>query len=653
MSAGIGAADGHGPEWAAGVADLADRAQAAFARANVRGCFTVLDLEPWRRVDAWWLRGRLEPLARLSGRPIRYVPCQGPAPLPSAKHETTFAAPWSVGAAPVELFWPAAGSAPRSTANEQPWTPDGAVLVLAGDLAKRLPQSLLLAHAGQIHEWRGAGSTAKWHPVDMARYGGWMAEGVRAYAEGLPSSMLSLPVGYWSFLMQAITWAPQGCMVLSRAEGWSSLAQIRDDSARRADISAESPPVNFHWIAKHASRIHASAHMVHDGRDDSVQLIAAGLVDAEATMPTMCSHLGVTMRSSRADRAQALRALAQAGEMNAAIAVLQQSQDDPVLLRVSGEALARAAASANAASRTRLGEWLERVMMDNPWLGEDASLLREAGRVSLACGRVDLAQTALNALDDTMQSLAADVAMLARCHEQVGRLDAAVADSWRALSYDPKLNDARAVLERVTPRLAAMSAPWRVQHTSIESLLMLDPLHADHAPMLLRQMRDPSIATMTVLPPLAEGDDGRGWIQARIDEGIAAYALVHRSHGFVGYLDLRIWQSTAFVCYWIGADYQGMGFCAPAVTLACDFALRNGIDLLLSAAYGDNVRSLRVLRKCGFDPMDVRAMPPDGDRIFVMRPAAPMREEQARQRLIDFCANTGSDLRFAPTETTS
>jgi RimJ/RimL family protein N-acetyltransferase len=182
---------------------------------------------------------------------------------------------------------------------------------------------------------------------------------------------------------------------------------------------------------------------------------------------------------------------------------------------------------------------------------------------------------------------------------------------------------------------------------------MLDPLHPDHAPMLLRQMRDPSIPSMTVLPPLAEGDDARGWIQARIDEGIAAYALVHRSLGFVGYLDLRIWQSTAFVCYWIGADYQGLGLCAPAVSLACDFALRNGIDLLLSAAYGDNVRSLRVLRKCGFDPMDVRAMPPDGDRIFVMRPAAPMREEQARQRLVDFCANTGSDLRFAPTETTS
>ncbi|HTH79699.1 MAG TPA: GNAT family N-acetyltransferase, partial [Ramlibacter sp.] len=644
MSEGIVAADGHGPEWAAGVADLVDRAQAAFARANVRGCFTVLDLEPWRMVDAWWLRRRLEPLARLSGRPIRYVPCQGPAPLPSARHETTYAAAWSVGAAPVELFWPAASGAPSSTNNEQPWTPDGAVLVLAGDLAKRLPQSLLLAHAGQIHEWRGAGSAAKWHPVDMARYGGWMAEGVRSYAEGLPSSMLSLPVGYWRFLMQAFAWASHGCMVLSRAEGWSSLAQIREDSSRRADIRCESPPVNFHWLARHASRINAAAHMVHDCRDDSVQLIATGLPNAESTMPTMCSRLAVSMRSGRTHRAQAVLALANAGEVDAAVAVLQQSHDDPALLRVAGDALARAAASASPASRTRLGEWIERVMMDNPWLSDDAPLLREVGRVSLACGRVDLAQTALHALDDTMQALAGDVAMLARCHEQLGRLDAAVADSWRALSYNPKLDDARAVLDRVTPRLAAMSAPWRVQHSSSESPLMLDPLHADHAPLLLRQMRDPSIPGMTVLPPLAEGDDGRGWIQARIDEGIAAYALVHRSHGFVGYLDLRVWKSTAFVCYWIGADYQGMGFCGPAVALACEFALRNGIDLLLSAAYGDNVRSLRVLRKCGFDPMDVRAMPPDGDRIFVMRPAAPMREEQARQRLIDFCANTGSDL---------
>jgi hypothetical protein len=118
--------------------------------------------------------------------------------------------------------------------------------------------------------------------------------------------------------------------------------------------------------------------------------------------------------------------------------------------------------------------------------------------------------------------------------------------------------------------------------------------------------------------------------------------------GFVGYLDLRVWQRTAFVCYWIGSDFQGLGLCAPAIALACDLALRNGIELLLSSAYDDNARSLRALLKCGFAVMDARAAPPDGDRTFLMLPTAPMSGEQARQRLVEFCANTNSGLRFVP-----
>jgi len=163
-------------------------------------------------------------------------------------------------------------------------------------------------------------------------------------------------------------------------------------------------------------------------------------------------------------------------------------------------------------------------------------------------------------------------------------------------------------------------------------------------------MRDPSIATMTVLPPLADGDNGREWIRKRLVDSTAVYALVHRLHGFVGYMDLRVWKSTAFLCYWIGPDFQGLGLCAPAIELACGLALRNGIDLLLTASYQDNVRSLRSLVRCGFVPIDVRAVPPDSDRVFVMRPAGAIDGATARRRLIDFCANTGSDLRFVGAE---
>jgi RimJ/RimL family protein N-acetyltransferase len=216
------------------------------------------------------------------------------------------------------------------------------------------------------------------------------------------------------------------------------------------------------------------------------------------------------------------------------------------------------------------------------------------------------------------------------------------------LSRDAAQDDALRTRARVSARLATLAAPWRIQREGDDTPLMLDPLHVDHAPMLLRQMRDPAIPTMTALPALAQGDDGRAWIQTRLDDGPAAYAIVHRHLGLVGYLDLRLWKSTAFVCYWIGADFQGLGFCAPALALGCDLALRNGIDLVLSSAYDDNVRSLRVLRRRGFSPMSIRAMAPDSDRTFVMLPATHMDEEEGTQRLIEFCDNTGSGLRFVP-----
>jgi RimJ/RimL family protein N-acetyltransferase len=652
MNARNFSAEGHGPEWAAGIAELAHRAQDAFTHAGESGCLTLVDMEPWRVLDAWWLRRCLEPIAHLAGRAIRYAPCCGPARAPQGQPKKAPAAPWSVGAAPVELNWSPSQSVPWSKASGQAWIPDGPVIVLAGELPRRLPQPLLLAHKGQMHEWRGSRVNAKWHPLDLDG-AGWIADEVQAYARALPNSMLSMPIGYWRFLERAIAWARCGCIVLARAEGWSSLAHIREDAAERPEVSSDSPPVNFHWIQEHAGRLDATAHNVHGCRQDSVQLVISKLPDAAAKVPALCDRIAAAARSRTADLAHAVKALATAGEVSAALSILNRSAGDPALLRAAWSPLARAAASASRAESVQLAAWLERVMEDNPWFGDDAQLLRGAGHLALACSRLDLSQSALRALDETGQSCAADVAALARCHEQVGSLEAALAGCDRVLSCDPQQHEALATRERVTRRIESMSAPWRQQHSLNDCTLMLDPLVPDHAPALCRQMRDPSITSMTALPPLDEGDDGRAWIQARIDEGTHAFAITHRTLGFVGYLDLRIWQSTAFVCYWIGPDYQGRGFCAPSVALACDLAFRHGIDLLLSASYDDNLRSRRVLHKCGFVSMDgVRAIAPDEERLFVMRPAVPIEGGVARQRLIDFCDNTASGMRFEATDAT-
>lgn len=642
--------DGHGPEWAAAVADLADRAGAVLARACAARprdpdspqdaylappCLSVVDLQPWRRLDAWWLRQRLESVARFSGRPVRYVPCVGAGEPPAGERAGAYAPAWSIGAAPVELYWPA----------RTRWMPDGPLIVLAGDLPARLQQDLLLAHHGKTQVWGGEPGSQEWQPLETGRYAGWMDDTVRAHAAGLPSAMFSVPVGYWEFLQQAFEWAVHGCLVLSRSPGWSSLAEIRETATQRAEVRSDSPPVNYYWLGQQIHQLHARAVTIRAHHGEAAHLAAYGLTGA-LELSSLCGPLVPALRSCRPARARAVRSLAQHGDTEAALSVLQLSGHDPALLRAAWDVLVPCARAASPATSAAMGVWLEGLMTDNPWIGDDAVLLRAAGHLALACARPDLAQSALRALEELGYALAADIAARAHCFEQAGHFDEALAACARALVLHAGHKEALAIRDRITARLATFSMPWRSQHGRADSPLVLDPLHADHAPMLLRQMRDPSIPVMTALPPLTEGDDGRAWIQTRLDDGSAAFAIVHRQLGFVGYLDLRIWESTAFLCYWIGADFQGLGLCAPAVELGCDLAWRNGIELLLSSAYDDNERSLRVLRKQGFRLMDVRAAAPDSDRSFVMLPSGAMSEGEGLRRLIEFCDCTNSGLRF-------
>ncbi|WP_048439649.1 GNAT family N-acetyltransferase [Caenimonas sp. SL110] len=628
-------ADGHGPGWAAAVAELADRAGAVFASGSTAACLSVVDLEPWRRLDAWWLRQRLESIARFSHRPVRYVPCVGAGKLPDGERAGAYAPAWSIGTSPAELYWPA----------RTRWKPDGPVLLLAGDLPGRLQQDLLLAHHGKTQVWGGEPGKQEWQTLEVGRYEDWMDATVRAHATGLPSAMFSMPVGYWQFLHDAFAWAPQGCLVLTRAPGWASLADIRETSTQRGEVRSDSPPVNFHWLGQQVHRLDAKAVTIRTRHGEAVQLVAQGLPDA-IELSSLCEPFAPALQSSRASRARAVRALASEGDIEAALSVLQLSAHDPALLRAAWDVLVPRVVAASPPVRKAIGSWLEGLLTDNPWIGEDAVLLRAAGHLALACSRPDLAQSALRALEEQGYALAADVAARARCLEQLGGFDEALAACARALMLHAGHKESVAIRDRITARLATFKAPWRVQHGSAESPLVLDPLHIDHAPMLLCQIRDPSIPVMTALPALADGEDGKAWIEKRLEDGSAAYAIVHRQLGFVGYVDLRLWEKTAFLCYWIGADYQGLGLCSPAVEMGCELAWRNGVELLLSSAYDDNERSLRVLRKQGFRLMDVRAAAPDSDRSFVMLSAAPMSEDEGMRRLVEFCERTNSGLRF-------
>jgi RimJ/RimL family protein N-acetyltransferase len=634
----------YGPSWASALAELVNRAGAIFNGADGTMPLSVVDLEPWRRHDAWWLRKQLEPVARLCGRAMRYVPCVGPGPADTDTFKG-FASAWSVGCTPVALCWPPGSDLPQSDSIGQEWTPDGAVILLAGSLAQRLTQDIVLLHHGKVQVWGGLPGAEEWQPLDDVHHSEWVGESLHGYAAALPSSMITLPRGYWDFLRKALAWSEHGCVALARAEGWSSLAQVREDAAQRVRIKADGAPVNFHWLAQNAHRLGATTTIVHECRNESVQVVSRGL-DADV-LRMLCAPLVRASVSSRDERARAMAVMAALGDPDACLAALRLDEPDPEMLRASWRALAHAVSAAPSAGM-KVGLWLARVVGDSPWLGEDAQLLRAAGHVAVACSRPDLAYASLSALDELGSAVPDDLVALAQSVEHHGRYEDALAVCDRVLASLPSHGGAKVVRARLIRRLGAFEAPWRVQHGAAQSPVLLDPLHEDHAALLSRQMRDPSICSMTALPPLEDGDDGRAWISARLLDTPAAYAIVHRQLGFVGYLDLRVHGATAFVCYWIGADFQGLGFSALALSLACDLALRNGVDLLLSSAFDDNERSLRTLRRCGFQNMEVRALEPDHDRTFVMLSTAPLGQHAARRRLIAFCDGTASGLRFEP-----
>jgi RimJ/RimL family protein N-acetyltransferase len=187
----------------------------------------------------------------------------------------------------------------------------------------------------------------------------------------------------------------------------------------------------------------------------------------------------------------------------------------------------------------------------------------------------------------------------------------------------------------------------RSRHDDARAELTLEPVTLDHAPALARQYRDPRIAELTALPPMHGPDEALHWLCARLALPISVHALMHREHGLAGYLEIMASGTDAFLCYWIGADWQGRGWGRVLIRLATEQAIADGADLVLTAAYEHNTASIRALRASGFGQLPVRALHPEESRVFFhFGSHAPPRPEIV-PRLVAFCERMNTGLVFA------
>jgi RimJ/RimL family protein N-acetyltransferase len=295
--------------------------------------------------------------------------------------------------------------------------------------------------------------------------------------------------------------------------------------------------------------------------------------------------------------------------------------------------------------RTHIAQALSRLWSRSflPW---DADSLRGLARVAHACFDVSLATRALHALRDLNASSASDLLLEASCRAACGDLEQALSLSSTVLARAPHNRVAVGLHEGWTQRRQAWRGPWHAPVAGPDGL-HLEPLHVEHAPALAWQYRDPAIAAKTMLPSLEEPSAAKHWVEHRLsDHHVAPYAMLHREHGFIGSVEITLSGAEAFLCIWIGTDWQAQGLGRRMVAMACEHAFRCGIETMLTAAYDDNTASLRTLRGCGFADVDIRAEPPDHDRTFLHLSARPFDQDELVRRLIGFSIRAETGLIF-------
>lgn len=176
--------------------------------------------------------------------------------------------------------------------------------------------------------------------------------------------------------------------------------------------------------------------------------------------------------------------------------------------------------------------------------------------------------------------------------------------------------------------------------------LWLEPLSTAHAAALAWQYRSPAIAELTQLPPLRDPSHAADWIRQRLAQPVLARALMAPRVGLVGCVEVMLGGQDAFLCLWIGTDWQGRGWGQRLISLGCELAATKGAPLMLTATLHANATSRAALRRCGFAELPGRARAPDHDRVFLYRTPTAIDPAQVWERLVDFSVrmNTGMDL---------
>lgn len=167
-----------------------------------------------------------------------------------------------------------------------------------------------------------------------------------------------------------------------------------------------------------------------------------------------------------------------------------------------------------------------------------------------------------------------------------------------------------------------------VQAGSVDQILKINlqnkyislvTLTTDHALSFFNQYQQTGIQEMTDLPRFAVVSDVYDWIKEEDKiKNSYNYAIELPVVGFAGLVNLVVSEHAAFFAIWLGEKFQGLGLGTTAGRLICEHAINAGLDVIFSAAFVTNHRSIKMLKKIGFETLPISAYAPHDNRVFFM-----------------------------------
>lgn len=592
----------------------------------------ILDLVPGFGQSIWLMvQALLRRSVEVEGLRIRYIPVAPQRVWFEAIRSYPEFSPLLNNEIVVPMLWDCQLNDPclLLPSGRKAWSTSNPCVVLAHDRWSSLPQRLFAVHYGKLLEANLALLKNKLDPEQRSQQ--WMrVEDTSFYLsfDSLIDHYLahfnSSPIPYPNIALTMIDRLacklPGKYLLLSAAEGIASEHSLRLWSFSKLIDNYEKQgrfSVNFHFLSHRLRQLGLETIEIDMQKGLVLQIAMHGHVEGKKRIGGIANKVDAGMFHHSSALNEAITTLGLNAGLDSRLALLKLSQYDPAIFIASHAVLIKSFTRSPNFDHKIWRRALE-LVWENYLPTDDASKLHIfMAPVAMHCGHWKLARSVILRGMQAFGRTANDLANLAWCETRTGNIKKANTIIAEALRNEPGNSLAEQVSQRIEARLACWDEGWRVDLHHDTLPIVLEPLDLSHAEAFFYQYRDPQIAVMTGLPGLATLDEVKAWItEQESDSARVNYSIMHKDFGFVGYINLAVSKHASFFCFWTGVDFQGHGIATAAGRLACQYASKLGVNVMLTSAYSDNARSIRALKRIGFAQLEIRALPPDQDRIF-------------------------------------